>query len=249
MHFEIIFIVISGTIKIIPDSMKKNIFLICSFLYLSVSLSAQKYEPVIVKAGTKILDYFPFEERYRFPAFTPGQVIFKNGNVNSIKLNYNLLMDNMEFIQSADTLTFVRKKDIRYIVITADTFYYDNGYLEQIYSGAVKVAVRQRIKLKEVLKKDSYGTSSSGSSTNSYGLLPTEGSFYKLTINEDMVFQKMLEFYLSTSSNGFVQFKKKSVLQLFPGKNEAIKSYIKSNKVDFDSREDLLKLADFLSKM
>src|ERR1035437_6392454 len=110
MHFEIIFIVISGTIKIIPDSMK-NIFLICSVLYLSVSLSAQKYEPVVVKAGTKILDYFPFQERYRFPAFTPGQITFKNGNVSTIKLNYNLLMDNMEFIQSADTLIFVRKKD------------------------------------------------------------------------------------------------------------------------------------------
>ena len=108
MHFEIIFIVISGTIKIIPDSMK-NIFLICSVLYLSVSLSAQKYEPVVVKAGTKILDYFPFQERYRFPAFTPGQITFKNGNVSTIKLNYNLLMDNMEFIQSADRLIFLRK--------------------------------------------------------------------------------------------------------------------------------------------
>jgi hypothetical protein len=229
--------------------MKKILFFICSIVFLCVSLSAQKYEPVIVKAGTKILDYFPFQERYRYPAFIAGQVIVKNGNTTSTRLNYNLLMDEFEFIQSRDTLTFTKKKEIKCIVVAVDTFYYDNGYLEEIHGGPVKVGLRQRIKLKEVLKKDSYGTSSSGSATNSYGSLPTDGNFYKLTVNEDMVFQKVEEYYLSAASGDFVQFKKKYILQLFPDKSEAIKSYIKANKVDFDSREELLKLADFLNKM
>jgi hypothetical protein len=229
--------------------MKKLFFLFYTVVILNISLSAQKNKPVIVREGTRIVDYFPFQERYRYPVFTTGQITFKNGTINSVNMNYNLLMDEMEFIQSHDTLSVVKKKEIRYVVIAVDTFLYDNGYLEQIYGSTVKVGLRQRIKLKEVLKKDPYGTSSSGSATNSFGQLPTDNNLYKLTVNEDMVFQKMEEYYLKTPTSGFVQFRKKNVLQLFPEKSDAIKSYLKSNKVNFDFREDLLRLAEYLNRL
>lgn len=229
--------------------MKKIVVFICAILILNIYLSAQKNELITVKSGTRILDYFPLQERYRYPEFIAGQVLFKNGTVNTTRLNYNFLLGEMEFIQSRDTLSIVRKKDIRFIIVAQDTFYYDNGYLEQIYSGPVKVGLKQRIKLKEVLKKDPYGTSSSGSSTNSYGTLPVDGNFYKLVANEDMVFQKTNEYYLSTPSSGFVQFSKKNVMQLFPQKTDTIKDYLKSNKVDFNSRDDLLRLAGYLRSL
>ncbi len=226
--------------------MKHIIFFISSVLILNISLSAQKNELITVKAGSKILDCFPIPVRYLYPEFRSGQVLFKNGTVNTARFNYNFLIDEMEFIQSRDTLSIIKKKDIRFLVVAQDTFYYNNGYLEQIYGGTVMVGLRQRFKLKEVLTKDSYGTSSSGSSSNSYGSLPTNGDFYKLVPNEDLVFQKALEYYLSTSSSVFVQFKKKNILQLFPQKEDAIKDFIKRNKIDFDSVKDLLKLAEYL---
>jgi|WetSurMetagenome_2_1015567.scaffolds.fasta_scaffold22221_3 hypothetical protein len=227
--------------------MKKILFIVFSFLVLNTSLSAQKNELITVKAGNKILDYFPVPVRYRYPEFTAGQVIFKNGAVNSTRLNYNLLIDEIEFIQSRDTLSLVKKKDIRLIVVAQDTFFFDNGYLEQIYGGRVKVGLRQRIELKEVLKKDSYGTSSSGSASNSYDVLPSDGNFYKLTPNEDMVFQKTKEYYVSVGTSGFVQLRKKSLLQLFPQKTNEIQKYLKSNKVDFEKHDDIIRLADYLS--
>jgi hypothetical protein len=226
--------------------MKKIVFFVCSMLILNISLSAQKNEIVIVKAGTRIIDYFPFQERYLYPEFTTGKVLFKNGAGNTSILNYNLLMGEMEFIQSRDTLSIIKKKDIRLIVVEQDTFYYDNGYLEQISGGQFKVVLKQYIKLKEILSKDSYGTSSSGSATNSYGLLPTDGNFYKLTVNKDMVFQKTEEYYFATLSGEFVQYTRKNVIRLFPEKEGAIKDYLKLNKVNFDSRDDLLRLAVFL---
>jgi hypothetical protein len=229
--------------------MNKIIVFICSLLILNTSLSAQKYEPVAVRAGTKVIDYFPPGERYRYPEFVSGRVQFKNGIYSETWLNYNFLMGEMEFIKSKDTLTIINKKDIRYVAVAQDTFFYDKGYLELISGGPVRVALKQYIKLKEVLKKDSYGTSSSGSATNSYGSLPVDGSFYKLAANEDMVFQKTLEYYLATSSSGFVQFSKKNVIQLFPQKEDVIKAYLKSNKVNFEKRDDLIRLADYLSTL
>jgi hypothetical protein len=214
---------------------------------LNISLLAQKNEIVTVKAGIRVIDCFPFKERYRYPDFVQARVQFKNGTNTDTKLNYNFLMNEMEYVRLRDTLTLINKKDIKYIAVAQDTFYFDKGYLELIHPGPVKVALRQYIKLKEIQSKDSYGTSSSGSSSLSYNSLPAEGNYYKLTANKDMVFQKIQEYYISGPSNNFIPFSKKSVMQLFPQKTDVIKAYLKSNKVDFDSREDLLRLADYLN--
>ncbi|MBP1667400.1 MAG: hypothetical protein H6Q23_2260 [Bacteroidetes bacterium] len=44
--------------------MKRTAFLIFIILLFNVTLSAQKEELITVKAGTKVLDYFPVSERY-----------------------------------------------------------------------------------------------------------------------------------------------------------------------------------------
>jgi hypothetical protein len=226
--------------------MKKTVISICSFLLLTTCLSAQKSEPVTVKAGTRVEDYFPFQERYRYPEFIDGKVFFRNGAYAATKLNYNFLIGEMEYIQLKDTLSLDNTADIMLIAIAKDTFYYDKGYLEQIFNGQVKVALKQYIKLKEVQKKDSYGSSGSNSATDSYSTIQTAGQTYKLVINQDRVFQKMSEFYLATPSSGFVPFSKKKVMQLFPRKKDAIQDYLKSNKVDFDSKEELIRFAEYL---
>ena len=85
------------------------------------------------------------------------------------------------------------------------------------HGGPFKVVLKQYIKLKETQKQDSYGTTSAGAAMTSYGSLPARTViFTSLTANEDMVFQRTLEYYLSDPSGGFVQYTKKNVMQLFP---------------------------------
>lgn len=229
--------------------MKKTAFLICIVLTLSGSISAQKDDLIVVKAGTRLLDYFTPSERYMYSEFIPGRIFLINGKISDKELNYNYLAGEMEFIQVRDTLTIINKKDIKYVVTARDTFYYDKGYIEQLNSGIVKVGLKQFIELKEIQNKDSYGTSSSGSATNSYGSLPVDGNFYKLTANKDMIFKRTLQYYIATPESGFNICSKKNVIQLFPQHEDKIKSYLKSNKVKFDSREDLLRLADYIKSL
>ncbi|MBK7713046.1 MAG: hypothetical protein IPJ37_20480 [Bacteroidales bacterium] len=230
--------------------MKKKLFLICYMFIITASLSAQKYEPVIVKAGMRVIDCFPFNERYRYPEFITGRIFVKGGVYSEAKLNFNFLSSEMEYLRKEDTLAIANKKDVRFIIVAQDTFYYDKGYyLEQINGGPFRVMLKQYIKVKETQKQDSYGTSSAGAATTSYGSLPSGGNFYKLTANTDMMLQRTLEYYLSDQSGGFVQYTKKNVIQLFPQKEDAIKAYLKSNKVKFDTRDDLIKLSEFLGSL
>jgi hypothetical protein len=230
--------------------MKQVLFFIIQILIINISLSAQKYEPVTVRAGMRVVDCFKFSERYRYPEFITGRMYVKSGVFSEAKLNYDFLNGEMEYIRNSDTLAIANKKDIRYVTVAQDTFYYDNGYyLELISGGAVKVVMKQYIRLKETLKKDSYGTSSSGSATNSYGSMPVSGNFYKLVANEDMVFQRTIEYYLSDTSGGFVSYLKKNVMQLYPQNKDEIKAYLKTNKVDFDKLDDLIRLAGYLKTL
>jgi len=229
--------------------MNRFIYAICLTLFVNISLSAQNKDIILVKADTKVLDYFPFQERYRYPHFIDGKVMFKSGNTSKAKLNYDILLGEVVFIQSQDTLTISRKKDIRNIVIARDTFLYDNGYLELIHSGNIRVGLNYYVKIKEVLKKGAFGTTARGVSTDTYNSLESKGSLHELIPNEDLELQKTKEYYLSTPTSGFIHFRKKNVFQLFPEKNDAIKGYLKSNKVDFDSEKDLLKLADYLQNL
>jgi hypothetical protein len=228
--------------------MKKFLILVFQMTLINISLFSQKYEPVTVKAGMKVVDCFPFNERYRYPKFLNGRIQLTNGVAADKILNYDFLTGEIEFIKGKDTLAITNGKDIRHLVIEADTFYFSRGmYLELIAGGVVKIGLRQYVKLKETQKKDSYGTASSGSATTSYGSLPIGGDFHMLVANEDMVFQRTLEYYISDPDGGFDLYNKKNVLHLYPQHEDKIKSYLKANKVNFDKKEDLLRLADYLS--
>ena len=229
--------------------MRKITVLIYSVLLLNISLSAQYNKPVTIKSGTKIVDYFTVQDRYSYPAFLPGQVFFKNGTVNEGMLNYGYLTGEMEFLQDRDTLALTRKKDIRFVVVAQDTFYYDNGYIKQLSGGPVKVGLKENYVIKDVVKIGAYGMPARNSSIDSYTKVASSNISYDLVPNEDIVLQKISQYFINTPSlSGYMPFTKKNVIQLFPQREDEIKAYLKSNKVNFETGKDLIRLADFLSK-
>lgn len=229
--------------------MKSILLILGSILCLTTSLSAQKKENITVPAGTKVRDCFSFKEIYRYPEFTDGIVFFKNGATAASKFNYNLLSGEMDYPQLKDTLSIANPTEISFITISGDTFYFDKGYLELIYSDKFKVVLEQCYKLLDVVNKDSYGSSGSNSATDSYSTLQSTGQNYKLVLNQDRIYKKVSEYFLLTPAGTFVLFTKKKVMQLVPQKKKTIDEYLKSNKVDFDSREDLIRFAGYLSDL
>jgi len=226
--------------------MKKEVILIC-YVLLASGLSAQTKQTYLVSAGTSIKNSIPLQERYRYPDFSDAKVFYKTGDYTDTKLNYNFLNREMEYRHSGDTLAIANVEDIRCIVIAKDTFFFNQGYLELLRSNHIKVALKQYLKVNEVQKKDSYGNSGSLGATDAYSSYQSGGITYKLVVNRDMVFEKILEYYLSVSNDKFVPFTRKQIIKLFPQKKETIQDYLKLNKTKFDSKEDLMKLTDYLS--
>lgn len=229
--------------------MVRWILIVFSILLIKGCLLAQKYEPVIVKAGTRPIDYFPISKRYLYADFTKGKAIFSNERIYPSIYNYNFLSGEIEFIKSNDTLIITDKRDLLSVVVAKDTFYYHNGYMQLIRSGRFKVYLRQSVRLKDIRKKGAMGTINRSAASQSYDYLLTGNLSVNLVADIDLKLQNESVYFFSASGVDFVQFNRKNIIRVIPGKEEVVKNYIKSNNIDFESREDLLKLAEFVSTL
>jgi hypothetical protein len=228
--------------------MKKLFSLICAMLFIFCLLPAQNFKSVTVKAGTKIKDYFPLDERYMYPQFIEGQITLTNGTSGSAILNYNILLGEIEFINGRDTMVINRKSDLDKITIVQDTFIYRSGYYKMIHGGRLKVCIRDRIKLIEILKQGAMGTVNRTSAGETFNSTSMNGRYTELALTDDMVFQRKIEFFILTLNDDLIPFKKKNVIELYLNKKTEIEKYLKSNKVNFDSQADILRFSDWLSK-
>lgn len=230
-----------------PNMRKVAIFL-CLMLW-SFLLYGQDDKTIIVKKGTTLQEYVEPSERYLYPEFKTGKVLFKTNAYMGIKLNYHYLNAEIEFLKTPDTLIIADKRDLMSIIIAEDTFYYDNGYILLINSGNLKIGLKESIEFKDYIKKDGIGSTSSAGSSTSYSSVSTGSGLHKLTADADLIFRRTKTFYIMTTKGDFDLYNKKNICKMFPKDKDKIKSYLKSNNIKFDSQEDLLKLTDFLETL
>ena len=229
--------------------MKWILFVIYLVLFTNSWLSAQKLEPVIVKAGTNLNDYFPNSERYLYPEFTQGKGFFQNNRIVPCLFNFNLLSGEIEFISSKDTLLIAKKQEIVSIVVAKDTFYYHDAYLQLIQGGKFKVYLKRGLKIQDIRKEGAMGSVNRSAASDSYSFLILGKRTLDLKPTEDILLQKTEEYFYSLYGGDYFPFTRKNILRVQQGKEEVIKDFIKSNKIDFNSRDGLLRLADYVSSL
>lgn len=225
------------------------------FILLSNSyLAAQDSILVTIKAGNRVDDVLKPADIFYYPQFTNGQVFFRDGSKALGKMNYSRLFDQVLFIgPKGDTLALADEKTIKFIAIGQDTFFYDEGYIRLIEkSGVVKLAEKQIWVVADVRKIGTHNRPTSTvavTSFSTYADVIGRAKSYDLLINEDIVIRRETYYYFGDEYNKFARAGKKRLLLLFPKEQMNLENYLKENKVNFDKRDDLEKLAQFLSQL
>jgi hypothetical protein len=231
----------------------KALLLLVLILIGYIDLPAQDSTLVTIKAGNKVMDVLTTADLYYYPQFTKGKVFFRDGSKATATMNYTRLYDQMLFINKGDTLALADEMTIRFIVIDRDTFYFDEGYVRLILdSGIVKLAEKQVWVVADVQKIGTHNrptTTVAVTSFSSYTNGLDAAKSKDLILNEDILLRKETQYYFGDEYNHFVRTGKKRLLQLFPKEQRRIENYLKENKVDFDKKDDLEKLAQFLSQL
>ena len=170
-------------------------------------------------------------------------------------MNYSRLIDQMLFIdQNADTLALANEKTIKFIAVNLDTFYFDEGYVRLITDyGDVKLAEKQIWVVADTRKIGTHNRPTSTVAVTSLSSYTDDAiaraRSYDLIINEDMVIRRETHYYFGDEYNRFVRTSKKKLLLLLPKEELSIENYLKENKVNFDKKDDLEKLAQYLSQL
>ena len=228
----------------------KSLLLLFFILIGFTDLLAQDSTLVTIKTGDNVVDVLTSAEIYYYPQFTKGVVFFKDDRKATAKLNYTRLFDQMLFIDpKGDTLALANEETIKFIAVDRDTFYYEQGYIRIIEDNdIVKLAEKQIWGVADIRKTGTHNTS-----TGSVGITSVRTFRHgndvtrnNLTLNEDIVLRKETQYYIGDKYNNFVRASKKGLLQLFPKVQRSIENYLKENKIDFNKKEDLEKLFQFL---
>ena len=224
----------------------KNLLVLIIFFILNQNLLAQKKTVVTVKAGTKITDYFSASEIYLYPEFTEGACFLTNGQTIPGQFNYNLLSGEMDFVKAKDTLAISNKEQIKYITVAKDTFYYADLCMQLIKGNGLKVFYTQKIEFVDRQKNGALGTSGRSFTINSYDNMQIGKCSYNFKSDVDVIFRKKNEFFYF-AGNKYVLLNKRNAEKILPEKQDLVKKYLKTNRIDFELKNDVLKFADFIS--
>jgi hypothetical protein len=230
--------------------MKRKYFISTCFVFLSLTTFAQtSTQRVYIKGGTSAWENF-MKEIFLYPSFEPGIVEYKNGQRFKSQMNYNKALGTIQFIdEKGDTLSMNNEESIAFINIGNDKFIYAPECL-QIVQGNEKISLlkHEMVKIADKHKTGGYGIPNASGTIESIDRLDTRPNYNQIEINENLLIHKVTTFYIEDENGEIFVASRKNLLNNFPKKEEAIKSYIKANNVDLSKEDHLINLADFISK-
>lgn len=218
-------------------------------MYVSPDAFSQKQVSYNVKAGVQVSDVIPFNEIYRYPAFTNGTVVFKDGKTIGGKLNHNMLFGSIQFLDpKGDTLALINENTIKLVSILTDTFYFDKGYYH-VASSKGPVKLLEKIYFKEFIQKPgSYGLASSTTSVDNISSI-LERRSYELNTSQELILVKHTEFALAARDGSVIYPDKKKLLKIYSKHKPAVDVYMNNNSVAANNKDDLQKLMNFLADL
>jgi hypothetical protein len=231
--------------------MRNTALIIFTILIFNNNIISQK-EEWTVKSGEDMKQSIPDSIKFLYPQFTTGLVYFKDGKISKAQLNYNLLFEEMQFIDtSKDTLAIANEATIKFIAIDSDSFYYDKAYLQTVMNAtSIKLAKRESLKIADVQKISAYDQPSSTSSINTINrIYTTLGQTAQLNGRANIVFVKQTSYYIGDKYDHFLPATKKNVIKMFGRKENEIENFVNQNKITFNNEEDLKKLVSFLQNI
>jgi len=230
----------------------KSLLLLFFVLIICRDLPAQDSTLVTIKAGSRVTDVLTPADIYYYSQFTDGTVVLKDGTKVEVKMNYSRLFDQMLFIgPNGDTLAIGDEKNIKFVSIGQDKFYYDQGYIRIIVDNDfVKLAEKQVWEVADIRKMGTFNRPTNTvaiQSLTNYTNGSDAAKSKDLILNEEIVLRKETQYYFGDAYYHFVRSGKKKLLSLFPKDEKDLEKYLNENKVNFDKKEDLEKLVEFLS--
>lgn len=227
--------------------MKKVVICLLPVLFVCTTVFSQATERIYIKGGSARWEELN-KAVYLYPEFVSGLIEMKNGARFTRPLNYNRILTTIEFIdENKDTLALADESSVSQIIIGDDVFLFTPACLKSVTKGKVKLYVHERMKVGDIQKVGAFGIPNSGSSIENIEQIQTSQRNYDLDVNETIILSKATYYMVETDKHEFVQANRKNILKAAPGKEDQIKEYLKTNNVNFNKKDDVVDLVNYIS--
>lgn len=226
--------------------LKTRVLFFMMLAFLS-QVYGQEQEKIVIKSGNDVSEVLSSYGMYRFPAFTDGLVTFRNSARATGKMNYNVYLGLIQFINSkGDTLAISNPETIDSAAVNNKIFYYRDGYCQEVEDyGNFKLVMKQQVRFTPV-KLGALGLPANGTGAQTYESMSTPQVVNsKLSFNEDIIVVKKTIYLLFYKKYLQESATVKGFINLFPAFKERIQAFVKDNKINFSKQDDLKKIAAF----
>lgn len=183
---------------------------------------------------------------YLLNDFTQGTVLMKSGAKTSASLNYDASNRKMKFRQQDETMILTNTGEVDTIFIASHKFIpYNRNFLEVIELPNGNLYINWLLKELYKGRTGAYGYANQSTTTTSINTSYYNKNYYKVE-NPDIMEQINENDYWFFRNGKPVKFRnEKSLLKLFPGKEELIKGYMKEHKINMKNPQQVIELANF----
>jgi hypothetical protein len=206
-----------------------------------------------IKADANITNAIPMTDRYRYPTFMTGTVVYRNGVAGAGRLNYNRLLGEMQFIDpKGDTMALADEQNVAHVLIGSSRFYVNpgKGCPEVIADhGAIKLAKQVVLKSVRTEKKVAYGQSSGASSVATVQPYSNNSSVHRIESTGDQMVNEEVSYFIVDQNDRYFLINKSAIFKVLPKHKKAIEAYLKENSIQFTEETDLKKLIQFCSEL
>jgi len=186
-----------------------------------------------------------------FPKFEKGTVVFKNGVRSAALLNYNMMQEEMLFLDAdSSILALANPSEVVVVIIGERRFVPTSSnsvFYEELQTGKGSFFVQRKARKLSEGKASAYGGYSQTSSIDSYSSYQSSssGQVVKLTPNEKFRTKNECFFYLKPGNSYKKFFSAKTLGKLFKGHEMEIEKFAKEQSVDFSKIEDVTRIVGF----
>jgi len=192
------------------------------------------------------------ESNYLFEEFKQGSVKFKNKAPAQALLNYDMLLQEMQFMQGENVMILQELNTIDTIFIEGRKFIPQrNVFLEKIETGSTTFFVEWKITVLSKLKEEGVGIISQMGATDALNVSHTQKTgaagetrniVYNFKYNNSYYLPKGGKLLKFSTTQGFVK--------LFPkDKTSAIQAFISDNKVNIQHVGDVQSLIEYANNL
>lgn len=181
--------------------------------------------------------------------YQDGIIYYKDGRQYTALLNYDVQGRCFLFIDVNDhnnIKEFAEPHMISLIKIGNRTFLHDPGNIKEVLQIQPPILVEYKASIIDKGKNSGYGGRSATAAISSYsGIQASDGTYHRFDVKTTYKVNINKTYFIEVNKKKKRFSREKDFIKIYPKQRDILKKYIKDNKIDFNSSEQVIQLYNY----